>query len=116
MKFVNFLLCGIFILKICGFGFFTVKSSLNGLTYQKNILDYGFFVASFAFSFVLYDLEMSHSIDMNIKSVILNIGTVFLFRVAMISVIITKVANMIGSREAFTIFQDFERINKKVCS
>lgn len=105
---------GFFTLKFFGFAFFTIKRSLNAIEFQKNLLDYVLFSVSIMFSLILPVIESKLNSKLEIKSTILNVATNVLFKISMISIIVTKLINMTSAKKAFEILKNYERIDKKV--
>lgn len=120
MKFLNFLTSdtsykvGVFSLKLCGFGFFTVKRSINGLKYHQSVFDVAVFLVSISFSLSLLMLERNRDLRLEVKSVILNAGTSILFKLSLLSIVVTKCINMFWSRKFFNVLKILARIDKKV--
>lgn len=106
---------GVFVMKISGFIFFTVKRNASGIKYYQSFLDYSIFLVSILFSLSMFVLDNTHKLNIEIKSSILDIGTVMLLKISLVSILATKLINIFGSRKVFSILKNFERIDKKVC-
>lgn len=105
----------LFIAKLNGFVFFSVKNTLNGVKFHQNWIDCVIFVVSFSFNLILSITAQSQKFNAEIKSPIIKIGLDFLFKLSLFSIVFTKLINMIGWREVFNVLKQFELIDKKVC-
>lgn len=120
MKFLNVLSSktsyklGFLILKISGYVFFTVDYSLNEVKYRQTWTDKGIFIISFVFNIILFVLGIRTSLNIEIRSVILFIGTNILYKISLFTLVCTKLINFIGCQKAFGIIRNFLRIDKKV--
>ena len=120
MKFLNVLSSktsyklGFLVLKISGYVFFTVDYSLNQVKFRQTWTDQGIFIISFVFNIVLFVLGIQTSLNIEIRSVILFIGTNILYKASLFTLVCTKFINFIGCQKAFGIIKNFSRIDKKV--
>lgn len=104
----------LFIGKLSGFVFFSAKHTLHDVSFYENWTDYVIFTISFFFSVVIAVGGSSLSFKVAVKSVIVGIGTDFLFKISLYSIVVTKFINMIGRHETYKILELFKRIDKKV--
>lgn len=104
---------GYFMIKLTGFCFFTLKHASNGFEFHQSLFDYLIFILSFCFSFYAA-IWGKQTMEIEIKSKILNIGTMFLFQVTLFAFFVTKSINFIRVRAFFNIFKSYEEIDKKV--
>lgn len=102
------------ILKISGYVFFTVNYSSNEVKFRQTWTDQGIFLVSFLFNLVLFVLGIHTTLNIEIRSVILFIGTNILYKFSLFAIVCTKLVNFIGCQKAFGIIQHFSRIDKKV--
>jgi hypothetical protein len=102
------------ILKLSGYGFFTVTSFVDGIKYRRTWPDCAFFVTSFFITFCVFAFGGTVSSSAEVQSMILLIGTKILFKTSLLSILCTKAVNFIGRRKAFDILKNFETIEKKV--
>lgn len=106
----------VYMLKASGFVFFSIKSLENGsFKFYQVISDYIIFCVSFSFSLFMALDGVHQGLTVNIQSIALSVGTAFLWKVSMISIIITKLINIIGARRAFSMLADTQWIDQKVC-
>jgi hypothetical protein len=55
-----------------------------------------------------------NDLKIEIKSQIMKIGTTVVFKLLLVSIVLTKGINMVGAREAFGIMKDLTEIDRKV--
>lgn len=103
------------ILKLSGFLFFTVVTTPEGLTeFRQFWSDYASFLISISFS--IYIAFCSESSDLNFKrkSTILNLGTEFLWKISLFSILLTKIILLISARQGFNVVRLAKLIDRQV--
>jgi hypothetical protein len=112
MKFLKFIYL---LLKVSGYGFFTVTNFADGIKYRRTFPDCAFFVVSFSVTLCVFLFGGTVSSSAEIQSMILLIGTSFLLKTSLLSILCTKAVNFAGRGKAFEMLKNFETIENKVC-
>lgn len=104
-----------FIAKLSGFWFLSIKSLSNGtIVCHQTRIDYVVFALSLTFSLLTASIGSNETLNVKIKSTILNLGTMFLWKMTLYSIIVTKIVNFIAGRSVFNILQDFKWMDRQV--
>lgn len=104
-----------FIAKLSGFWFLSIKKLSNGtIICHQTRIDYIVFALSLTFSLLTASIGSNESLNVKIKSTILNLGTMFLWKMTLYSIIVTKIVNFIAGRSVFNILQDFKWMDRQV--
>lgn len=103
-------------LKFIGFAFFSVKYSRNKIKFHRSFLNCAAFFLSTAFSVVVLVVEGQQRTFFQVKSPILSVAMVVLFRLSMVGIVATKIIYFFGHKEVFNYIQCLINIDKKVIS
>lgn len=103
------------IIKASGFAFSTLKSERNGKTYFRITWgDYVFFLISISFSILTFYLGSKQNVDAKLDSMILKIGTIFLWQASLAGIILTKCINLVAGKDVMDITLWFNYLDSKV--
>lgn len=102
------------ITKISGFAFYSMKKCNEKFKFFLSWRDYLILISSFSFSFYVFLNGAKTSFNFELKSTILNLGTIILWQVSMGGVIVTKVVNFVAGKRVMGVIPDFMWIDKKV--
>lgn len=105
---------GAYLLKLSGFIFFSYVVIGGRIHYVRKWTDFVLFSISFGFSFYLAATGGGKDMKLVLKSKILNLGTVFLWKVTLISVVLTKLVNIVATRAGFEVIEHLSRIDQQV--
>lgn len=105
---------GFYTSKISGFMFFTANFESSKVKYQRRWIDFLLFFMSFALNVYLFGFAENFNMNFKIRSEILYVGTQFLYKVSLFTIICTKFNNFVRAKKAFGILRSFEIIDEKV--
>lgn len=101
--------------KFTGYSFISIKFDQNGKSYiYRQKKDYVIFVLSLLFSLYIFYLSVTQKNNLELNSMIFNLGTNFLWKVSMSGIIVTKFINLFKGPTAMSIIVDLKWIDKKV--
>lgn len=101
--------------KMSGYAFFSVRKTNNGsFEFYQSWRDYTIAAASILFSLYSVFGGITKSFDIDLKSVILNVGMMAFFQIAIIGTLVTKVNIFLDARVCFKILNEFKWIDRLV--
>lgn len=101
--------------KICGFAFFTISTKNGRFEPYQSRVDYFAMVVSFSFSLiVLSTIFYNDEPARLVKSVILGLGTTFMWNLTLVSAFVMKLCNVVGLRIFFSGIKNIIRIDNQV--
>lgn len=105
------------VVKLSGYIFYTIKDGENNkINFKRTFIDYGLFALSFLFSVFAYLHIGNRSFNANLKSAVMSIAMNLLFKLLLISVMLTKIYHFVRAKNAFDIVASFKWIEVKVGS
>jgi hypothetical protein len=100
--------------KLFGFAFFSLDAPAGRLRFYRSRVDYFAMVVSLTFSFfIATTVFYNDDAPPMIKSVILAIGTVFIWNVTLISSLMIKICNIFGAKTLFEGLNSLHRIDRQ---
>lgn len=92
------------VVKASGYVFFSLISSKDRIQFEKKRKDFGIMLISLLFSFCVIAFARSDKFSLT-RSLVLNIAIAFLWDLAMVSSILTKLINVFKGRKMFDILK-----------
>lgn len=104
------------VLKCSGFVFFSIETTKanKSLKFKRTKFDSILFILSFSFSIFAYFNVGGRSINANLKAAILGYGTIFVFKMVLLSVVYSKCYIFVNAKEIFGIVEGMKQIETKV--
>lgn len=102
------------LLRLSGFIFFSYAVTDGRIHYVQKWTDFVLFAISFVFSMYLAATGGGKDIKLVLKSKILNLGTVFLWKATLISVVLIKLVNIVAARAGFAVIEHLTTIDQQV--
>lgn len=102
-------------IKVCGFTFFSINEKNGRLEPYQSRVDYFAMILSLSFSFFVTTTVFQNDDPARVvKSVILGLGLTFIWNITLVSAMLMKLCNVVGTRIFFIGIRNVIRLDEHV--